>query len=147
MAKKKKKADKKKAAAPEQIDVAVAEVVDLMRINGDFAPALAEVVERKIAVAAAKKAGLGVSTAELQKAADGFRALRDLTKARDTQRWLKANGITIEALEDYLETNILLSKFKDKLAKSAPKKLMASNAVKDTVRRLAYQSWLTTAMK
>jgi len=83
----------------------------------------------------------------LQKAADGFRALRDLTKARDTQRWLKANGITIEALEDYLEANILISKFKDKLTKSAPKKLTASKAVKDTVRRIAYQSWLATAMK
>jgi hypothetical protein len=126
-------------------EVAVAEVVDYLRIAGDFAPALAEVVKRKVTAEAARKCGVKVTAAELQKAADGFRAVRDLLKASDTERWLKANGITVDALETYLETNILITKFKDRLAKRG-KKLLKSKAVAETVRELAYREWLDAAL-
>ena len=128
------------------IEVAVAEVVDYLRINGDFAPALAEVVKRKVAADAARKSGLKVTAAELQRAADGFRAIRDLLKASDTERWLKANGITVDALESYLETNILVSKFKDHLARKAGKRFAKSRVVMDTIRELAYREWWDGAM-
>jgi hypothetical protein len=127
------------------IEVAVAEVVDYLRITGDFAPALAEVVKRKVTAEAARKNGISVTAAELQNAADGFRAVRDLLKASDTERWLKANGIALDALEAYLETNILISKFKDQLAKRG-KKLLKSKAVAETVRELAYREWLDAAL-
>ena len=135
----------KSKGKPSEIEVAVAEVVDYLRINGDFAPALAEVVQRKVTADAARKSGLKVTAAELQRAADGFRAIRDLLKASDTERWLQANGITVEALESYLETNILISKFKDQLAKRG-KKLLKSKAVAETVRELAYREWLDAAL-
>lgn len=147
MATRKKAAVKKTPKGTKDIELAVAEVVDYMRIRGDFGPALAEVVERKMAVAAARGYGLRVTGAELQKAADAFRAMQDLHKASDTNRWLKANGVTLEALEEYLETNILISKLKDRLAKNAPKRLHTSREVKDTVRQLAYEEWLANAMK
>jgi len=127
------------------IEVAVAEVVDYLRITGDFAPALAEVVKRKVTAEAARKNGISVTAAELQKAADGFRAVRDLLKASDTERWLKANGIALDALEAYLETNILISKFKDQLVKRG-KKFLKSTAVAETVRELAYREWLDAAL-
>ena len=137
----------KKSGKKSEIQVSVKEVVDYLRIEGDFAPGLAKVVERKMAAQAARDAGIRVTARELQRAADGFRALRDLNKASVTAKWMKANGIEVEALEDYLETNILLAKFKDKLAKAAPKNLVNSKAVKELVRALAYQEWLATAMR
>jgi len=89
-----------------EIEVTVAEVVDYMRITNRFAPSLREVVERKIAVEEAKTRGLKVSTKELQKAADTFRLINDLSTASDTKAWLKSNGIALESLEEYLETNL-----------------------------------------
>jgi hypothetical protein len=126
---------------PEELEVAVAEVVDYMRINGDFAPALAAVVDRKITAAAARAEGMDVSDEELQRAADRFRATRDLHRAEDTTRWLAANGLTVNALEHHLEEEILIRKFKNHLQQNSGD-LSESNEVKAAVRKLAYQRWL-----
>jgi len=130
------------------IEVSVAEVVDYLRVTGQFTPALREVVERKIAAEAAVKSGIKVTTGELQKAADAFRVLNDLSKARDTERWLRSTGISIETLEAYLESNILISKFKDKLEKKASKaKYLALPGVRESIRDRIYQEWLATQLK
>jgi hypothetical protein len=132
----------------DDIEVAVAEVVDYMKITGAFTPALHKVVQRKITANAARKSKIKVSNAELQKAADAFRLANGLNKAKDTERWLKANGITLEALEDYLETNILINKFKDQLQKKASKtKYLKSEGIQESIREMAYQDWLANAMK
>jgi len=131
-----------------EIEVSVAEVVDYLRLNGSFAPALREVVGRKATAAAAKKNKIGVSTQELQKASDMFRIERGLLKARDTEKWLKASGISVEALEEYLETNLLINKFKESLARKANKqKYAATPEVREIVKEMVYQDWLAKAMK
>ena len=136
-----------KKATEKEMEVAVAEVVDYLRLKGRFAPALREVIVRKATVDAAKKSRLKVSTTELQKAADTFRAVNGLSKAADTQTWLQANGITVEALEEYLETNLLISKYKDHLEKKVSKtKYLSSKPVKETVRELIYQDWVSKAL-
>ena len=130
------------------IEVTVAEVVDYLRITGGFAPALRSVVVRKVAADAARKRGLKVSASELQRAADAFRMVNNLVKASDTKRWLGANGLTVDALEDFLETNLLVSKLKDKLEKSASKaKYLKTEGIKESVREMIYQDWLKTALK
>lgn len=147
MAKPAKKSTKKATSKSNDIEIAVAEVVDFLKIKGDFAPNLATVIKRKLVAAEARKKGIRVTAKELQRAADGFRALKDLSKAADTKRWMRANGISVEALEDYLETNILMSKLKEKLAKNASAKVKNSKAVKDCIREVAYRTWLSSAMK
>lgn len=130
-----------------ELEVAVAEVVDLMRINGTFAPALHEVVTRKMTAQAATSAGIKVSTREMQKTADAFRQVHDLVKASSMKAWLKCNGISLDAFEEYIRTNILLSKFKDKLEKSAPKTKYASEPdIQNAIRRKIYQAWLDQAL-
>ena len=130
------------------IEVCVAEVVDLLRITGGFAPALREVVQRTVTADAAKKAGIKVTSAQLQKAADAWRLANGLNKAEETEAWLAANGVSVDALEDYLETNLLMSKFKDKLeAKTAKKKYLDSEGIKETVRQMIYDDWLAKALK
>ena len=100
-----------------EIEIAVAEVVDYLRMTGQFSPALREVVQRKITAEAAKKARMKVSNGELQKAADTFRVANGLNKASDTDAWLKSNGVSLEAFEEFLEANLLINKFKDALGK------------------------------
>jgi hypothetical protein len=132
-----------------EIEVAVAEVVDFLKITGQFAPALQQVVERKVVAEAARKDKVRVTTPQLQKAFDTFRHLNGLSKARDTEVWLEASGISLETLEEHLETNLLISKYKDKLYKKvgSNKKYHNSSEVQDTIRELAYQDWLKIELK
>ncbi len=136
------------AAKEKALEVSVAEVVDYMRITGQFAPALQAVVERKIAAEAAQKTGIKVSKGELQKAADAFRVVHGLKRASDTHTWLKSNGITMEAFEDHLVANLLSHKFKDGLAKKAKAaKYLKAPEVKESVREMVFQDWLAKALK
>jgi hypothetical protein len=131
-----------------EIEIAVAEVVDYLRMTGQFSPALREVIQRKITAEAAKKARIRVSNGELQKAADTFRVANGLNKASDTDRWLKSNGVSLEAFEEFLETNLLINKFKDALEKKTAKgKYLVSPGIKESVKEMIYQDWLANAMK
>jgi len=136
------------AAKGGKLEVSVAEVVDYLRITGQFSPALRDVVERKIAAEAAQKTGTRVPKGELQKAADAFRVLNGLKRASDTEKWLKSNGISLDAFEDYLETNLLVNKFKDGLEKKAnAAKYLKAADIKESVREMVFQDWLAKAMK
>ena len=131
-----------------EIEIAVAEVVDYLRMAGQFSQALQEVVQRRVTAEAAKKARIKVSNGELQKAADAFRVANGLSKASDTDTWLRSNGTSVEAFEDFLETNLLINKFKDSLEKKTGKgKYLTSTGVKESVREMIYQDWLVKAMK
>ena len=131
-----------------EIEVAVAEVADFLRITGRFSRALREVVTRKVAVAAAKKMKFRVTTAQIQKTSDTFRMMHNLVRASDPKRWLRANGMTVEALEEYLETNLLINKLKDTLEKkTAKKKYLSSPLIKESVRELIYKDWLEKELK
>lgn len=136
-----------KKKVKKEMEIAVADVVDYLRLTGRFAPALKEVIIRKTTAEAARKQRLRVTTKQLQKAADTFRLMFGLTKARDTAAWLKANGITVETFEAYLETNILISKYKDYLNKKTAKtKYQRSKDIKEAVREMIYQDWLKKAL-
>jgi|MudIll2142460700_1097286.scaffolds.fasta_scaffold978860_1 hypothetical protein len=133
--------------APE-LEIDVTEVVDHLRFTGGFASALAEVVKRKITAEAAKKQGTTVSDAELQKAADVFRVDRGLYKASDTDKWLRSNGLSVEGFEAYLETSLLINKFKDALvAKADLQKYLSSRVVKSVTREAVYEDWFAKAAK
>ncbi len=130
------------------LEIEVSEVVDHLKFTGGFASALGEVVKRKITVEAAKKQKIRVSAKELQKAADVFRLDRGLYKASDTEKWLKANGLSVQAFEDYLETSLLTSKFKRSLeAKANVKRYLSSTVVKDSVREMVYEDWFSKTIK
>jgi hypothetical protein len=130
------------------IELAVADVVDYLKITGRFAPALRAVVERKITIKTAKKAGVKVSVKDIQRAADVFRVAHDLAKASDMKKWLGANGLSQDAFEDYIETNLVISKFKDTLLrKTKISKYLASQAIGASVREMVYHDWLDAALK
>ena len=127
----------------DEMEVTVEEVVDYLRINDEFGNALSEVVTRKLASLAAQDLNLTVTDEELQNAADIFRASKNLHKAEDTEKWMKSIGITTEKLEEYLETGILVSKFKDYLEEQADKAAYLSDGViRQRLRDLIFQKWI-----
>jgi len=132
----------------EEVQVGVAEVVDYSKVTGGFSQALKEVIKRKITVEEAKKRGIEISDEELQQAADIFRNVNKLNTVEETETWLSEKGLTLEVLENYLETNLIIFKFKEELEKEADKeKYYTSPIVKDSIRRLAYQEWLGQLVK
>jgi hypothetical protein len=105
------------------------------------------VIRRKITAAEAKESGISVSDEELQRAADGFRAVNGLNKASDTELWLRANGISLEKLEEYLEVNILIEKFKFDLDKKTTKeKYVSSPQIQENICELIYEDWLSRVL-
>jgi hypothetical protein len=136
------------AIKKQEIELAVSEVVDYLKITGKFAPALRDMVERKVASEAARKNGIKVSTKQLQSAADTFRALNGLVKASDTEKWLKQNGLTVESLEDYLETNLFIDGLKNQLEKKATAaRYMKAPIIKESIREMIYKDWLANELK
>jgi hypothetical protein len=131
------------AGKGDRVEISVAEVVDFMRINDDFAPVLRKVYERKITVEAARKSGIRVTSRQLQKEADDFRQMKGLVSARDTERWLKSIGIDLDTLEAYLETNLLIRKFKERLFKKVDQtKFIRKRGVKSHLEEMSYEEWL-----
>ncbi|MGE5613921.1 MAG: SurA N-terminal domain-containing protein [Bacillota bacterium] len=131
-----------------EIQVKVAEVVDYLRFDGSFAGALQKVVTRKLAVQEAKKRGIKVTDGELQNAADIFRRVNNLVTADQTDKWLKERGLSVETLEEYLETNLLIHELKNQLEKEYDReKYLATRAAKNSIRELAYTEWLSGAAK
>jgi len=130
------------------VEATVDEVVQHLRLTGEFAPAQQVVLCRKATALAAKKAGLKVTAGQLQKAADAWRVANGLIKASDTEAWLAANDLSVDALETYLETSLLVEKFKDDLdKKTSKKKYLASKEIKEAVREMIYEDWLAKTMR
>jgi hypothetical protein len=94
-----------------KIGITVADVFNHMKITGNYAPSLLEIINRKVTAEAAKRDGLVISTDELQKAADIFRNVRGLTEAVSAEKWLEGQNLSLDTLEDFLETNLLIDKF------------------------------------
>ncbi len=132
----------------DEMEVKVSEVVDYLRVTGQFSQALHKVIARKITVDTAREAGIEVTDEQLQKSADTFRHAHGLHKASDTEEWLKANGLTTESLENHLEENFLISSFKDNLENQANKAdYLKVTEIEDTVREAIFHDWLKDKLK
>lgn len=119
------------------------EVVDYLRLTGQFKPALHEVLRRKVAVQVAQEKGIKITPEELQQAADNFRVCEELHEASETNRWLSETGITLEALEEYLTANLLINKLKDGLEKDIVNtQVLSSEPLRTVVRETAFHNFI-----
>jgi hypothetical protein len=135
-------------AKKDEVEISVTDYLDYKKVQEEYAPELMEVIKRKVTIEAAKKAGIRVTAQQLQKTVDNFRHIHSLQKASDTEIWMNMNAVTPDMLEEYIKTNILISKFKDHLEKKASKtKYLSHPAVKDAVRDLIYEDWLAKNIK
>jgi len=98
-----------------EIKPTASDVVDFMRITGTLGPVVEEIKKRNLIKREARRRGIKVTASELQRAADVFRYSHRLTKAKAFKKWLQAVEISLEELEEFLETNLLMEKVKDAL--------------------------------
>jgi hypothetical protein len=130
-----------------ELVIAMQDVVDYSRLMGSFVPTLRGVVERKVTADAARQCGMKVTDEELQRGADTFRHANGLSSAKATEEWMNRHGVSVPLLEEFLETSILVSKFKDNLEREADKaKYLEHPQVAKLVRDLIYQDWLATKL-
>lgn len=127
----------------EDVSVNVQEVVSYLRITGDFSPALGEVVERKLTAEAARQDGIEVTDEELQNAFDNFRYAMGLEDAEDTEEWMSSRGVSLDDLEQHIETNILVHKWKDTLEDQVDQsEYLQRGEVQSAIREMIYEDWL-----
>src|SRR5262245_45321318 len=79
-------------------------------------PLLRQYAVERAMLQQAAQAGLTVTAAELQQAADRFRARHGLHRAQDTQAWLDREGFSAQDFTAHLEEQLLLHKVGDHLA-------------------------------
>lgn len=100
----------------EGVDKTVAtedEVIEFLKMTGEYTVALNELKERKIKARAARKKEIEVTPDQSQKMLDAFRIKHNLKSSLATYKWLESVGISLETLDEFLETNLLVSKFNE----------------------------------
>jgi peptidylprolyl isomerase len=76
--------------------------VKLLRFTGAFDGLMDDILKDKLTVHAAKKAGITITAEEIQERADQLRRVKGLHRAVDMNRYLDANKMTLDDLEQYL---------------------------------------------
>jgi peptidylprolyl isomerase len=82
--------------------ITIEDFVKLLRFTGAFDGLLEDIVKDKLTVHAAKRAGITITTEELQERADELRRVKGLHRAVDMNRYLDANKMTLDDFEQYL---------------------------------------------
>jgi parvulin-like peptidyl-prolyl isomerase len=88
-----------------------------LKRRGRLQPLLREAMLDLLVARQATEAGLTLTDAELQAAADAFRRLHGLTSAAATTAWLSHQGRTLEDFEQSLEADLLTEKLKEYLTR------------------------------
>src|SRR5437016_2023103 len=86
-----------------EVGVAARDVLGLLHRRQQLKPLLWAALAEKVAITAARTAGLTIPDAELQQAADRFRYRHGLSTAEDTRRRLAGQFLTVEDWEAGLE--------------------------------------------
>lgn len=98
------------------VAVTARHVLHLLHRRGQLRGLALSALAEEIAISAARAAGLSVADADLQHAANRFRQRHGLTTTEQTNRWLAADGLSVEDFEAGIERDLLIDKFKDHLA-------------------------------
>jgi len=76
--------------------------IRILKLSGRYDGLIEEVLKDKLAVHAAKKAGIPVTDEDIQERADQFRRVQGLHRAQDAIAWLDSLGVTLEDLEQFI---------------------------------------------
>ncbi|WP_414530401.1 peptidylprolyl isomerase [Nodularia chucula] len=76
---------------------------------------LEAIASQRIIAEAAEKAGIEITTEELQTAADNLRLAHQLLKAEDTWSWLEKHHLSLDDLEEIAKINLTSSKLANHL--------------------------------
>lgn len=101
-----------------RIDDEVVEVEDfikVLKLTGQFAGLIEQLVRDKLTVRAAKRAGITISPDEIQERADQFRRIQGLHRAADTNHYFDALGVSLDDFETFITDSLYQEKMMDKV--------------------------------
>ena len=107
--------DKIEVAVLNGTSITLADVFRTMQASGAI-EAVHKGLSDTIAHRRALELGLGISTEDLQKAADNYRDANGLQKSSDTMDWLEAQGRSVEDFEASLEFTLLSERLRNHIA-------------------------------
>jgi parvulin-like peptidyl-prolyl isomerase len=90
--------------------ISVAELLQTLKLTGQFEGLIEQLVRDRITVLGAKKQGVRVSDEEIQERADQFRRVRGLHRASDTNKYLDALGVGLDEFEAFLTDGLYQEK-------------------------------------
>lgn len=76
--------------------------IKLLKLDGRFENLMEDILRDKLAVCSAKKSGIVISDEELQEKADQFRRVHGLHRARETNDYFDALGVSVDDFESFL---------------------------------------------
>lgn len=76
--------------------------VKLLKLNGRFESLMEDILRDKLAVHSAKKSGITLSDEDLQEKADQFRRVNGLHRAKETNEYFEALGVTLDEFETFM---------------------------------------------
>lgn len=99
----------------QKIIITEADLIHQLKLTCQIPTLMEQIATRKIILAAAEEHGITVTTQELQEAADNMRLLNGLNDAQSTWKWLEKNHLSLDDLEEALQSNILANKLAEHL--------------------------------
>lgn len=87
--------------------------INYLKLRNEYPDLISPLVRDKVAVNAAIKRGIQVSDKEIQQAADDYRRLAGLHRAKDTEQWLDQAGISLEDFEAFISDQTYKKKLRD----------------------------------
>lgn len=101
-----------------RIDDEVVEVEDfikILKLTGQFAGLIEQLVRDKLTVRAAKRAGIAIAPDEIQERADQFRRIQGLHRAADTNHYFDALGVSLDDFETFITDSLYQEKMMEKV--------------------------------
>ena len=91
-----------------------------VKLSCEIPKIVEQIVTRKVIISAVEEAGIEVTTAELQQAADQIRVISQLKDAQSTWQWLEKHGLSLDDFEEIVYYTVISGKlsahlFKDKV--------------------------------
>ncbi len=84
--------------------------IRILKLNGRFETLMDEILKDQLTVRAAKKLGIKITDEELQEKADQFRRAHDLHRAKETNEYFDALGVSLDDFEVFLTDSIYQEK-------------------------------------
>ncbi len=97
------------------LKVSTEDIIYYIKMACQIPVILEAIATQKIIAEAADKAGIEISTEELQTAADNLRLANQLLKAEDTWSWLEKHHLSLDDLEEIAKINLTSSKLANHL--------------------------------
>ncbi len=98
--------------------IGINDFIRILKLTGQFASLVEQMVRDRLVVHAAKRQGLTPAPEEVQERADQFRRVLGLHRAADTNRYLSSLGVSLDEFEAFITDSLYQEKMMEKVCDS-----------------------------